>query len=79
MQAALAATEIAVACRQRLLLDAARFARSSLECAPLATTALRGPPLSLEKMISVFSRSPFFSSAATIRPTWSSSDVIIAA
>ena len=33
-------------------------ARSSFECAPLATTALRGPPLSLEKMSSVFSRKP---------------------
>ena len=78
VQTALAAAELAVACRQALRATPAA-ARSCGECAPLATTALRGPPLSLLKTISVFSRRPRFSRAATILPTWSSSDVIIAA
>jgi len=42
-------------------------------------TALRGPPLSNEKMIGVFSLKLRLSRAATILPTWSSSEVIIAA
>jgi hypothetical protein len=46
---------------------------------PLANRPLRAPLLSLEKMISVLSRSFFFSSAATMRPTWSSRAVIMAA
>ena len=41
--------------------------------------AERGPPLSLWKTISVFSRIPRCSRAPTTRPIWSSMAVIIAA
>jgi hypothetical protein len=45
----------------------------------VAKRALVAPPLSLVKMISVLSRTPFFCRAATMRPTCSSSTVIIPA
>ena len=59
--------------------QAAAGRRSSGERAPVANSALVTPPLSLAKMISVLSRMFFWRSAATMRPTWVSSSVIIAA
>ena len=53
--------------------------RSSLLLAPCAKSPLVAPPLSLAKRMIVLSRSPFLSSSATMRPTWTSSSVIIAA
>jgi len=57
----------------------ASFARSAAGRAPVANMALVGPPLSDVKKISVSSRMFFRSSAATIRPTCRSREVIMAA
>ena len=54
-------------------------ARSSGDRAPVANKAFVAPPLSEVTKTSVFSRIPFFSSVAMIRPTCRSALVIMAA